>query len=183
MRRAWLLLVFAASLALLLWRSPRDEGGDNAANGAARSVEPGYVALGATLFDTGVDGNPLYRLTAKRIEQLNPLANIDLESPQFFYQGQTEWSLTAQRGTLPAVAQHITLSGDVLAIARRPHSAPLRIRTATLDIDMPNQRLDSSAAVAIDWGPNRLWAAGLHADMKADSLRLESHAHGEFFRH
>lgn len=180
MRRAWLLLVFAASLALWLWRSPREQPPDSAVSGANHTAEPGYVATGAVLLETDADGQPQYRLTATRIEQADPRADIRLDAPEFHYRGDTEWMLTARSGVLPPAAQQVTLSGDVLATAQRPQQAPLRIRTATLDVDMLAQRLDTAAEVAMDWGPNRVWATGLHADMKADSLRLESHARGEF---
>ena len=165
-----------------LWRSPREESGDTATGGAEPPAEPGYVAVGATLFDTDAEGHPRYRLIAKRIEQPSPSSPIELDSPQFQYQGDTDWTLTADTGVLPPSAQRVTLTGAVLAVAQRPQSAPLRIRTETLEIDLPSQRLDTQAAVSMDWGANRLWATGLHADMKADSVQFQSHAHGEFTR-
>ena len=182
MRRAWLLLVFTAALALWLWRSPRSEAPDSTAGGGGQTAEPGYEATGAVMFDTDADGQPQYRLTASRVEQPNPATDIELTAPEIHYQGDSDWMLSAQHGVLPATAQQVTLTGDVLVTAQRPRQATLRIRTDSLSVDMLQQRLDTSAAIAMDWGPNRLWATGLHADMKADSLRLESHAHGEFTR-
>jgi len=182
MQRAWLLLVFAAALALWLWRYPRDEPADSAANGANRLAEPGYVALDAELFETDDTGQPQYRLRARRMEQPEPRSDVELTAPEFHYRGDTDWTLTAEHGTLPPQAQRVLLSGNVLTTAQRPGEPALQMRTATLDIDMQTQRLDTRDAVSMDWGRNRLWADGMHADMKADSLRLESHVLGEYAR-
>lgn len=182
MRRAWLLLVFAAALALWLWRSPRNEAPDNVAGGTNRSPEPGYVATGAVLFDTDANGQPQYRLRASRIEQSDATADIEITAPEFHYQGSTDWTLTAQRGQLPPDARRITLQGEVQALAERGTEVPRHLSTNSLTVDMEAQHAETSDAVLMDWGRNRLWAAGLDADMKADSLRLKSPIHGEFAR-
>jgi LPS export ABC transporter protein LptC len=179
MRRVWLLLVFAAALALWLWRAPRGEAPDNAVSGESGAAEPGYVATGAELFDTDSDGQPQYRLRASRIAQPSPSADIELTAPQFDYQGDTAWTLTAQRGVLPPSAQQISLAGDVLMHAGRADETPIQMQTATLVLDMQAQRAETHDPVIMAWGTNRLWATGLSADMKAGSLRLRSPVHGE----
>ena len=179
MRRAWLLLVVAAALMLWLWRAPRGETPESAASGDNRAAEPGYVATGAGLFDTDNDGQPQYRLRASRIAQPGPDADIELTAPQFDYQGDSAWTLTAQRGVLPPSAQQINLAGDVLMRTARPDGTPLQLQTATLAIDVPGRRAETHDPVAMAFGGNRLWAQGLSADMKAGSLRLRSPVHGE----
>jgi LPS export ABC transporter protein LptC len=183
MPRGWLLLVFAGALAVSLWQMrAREDTGAPTATAATANAEPGYIALDAELIDTGDDGQPQYRLRAQRIEQAQPAADIELTRPEFHYQGTTAWTLTAQRGALPPGAEHVALSGEVNAVGVRAQEPPLRIRTDMLAIDLQGKRLDTSSPVAIDWGRNRLSGTGLHADMKADSLRLESGVHGEFAR-
>ena len=182
MRRAWLLLVFAAALALWLWRSPREENADVTTSTAEHSTEPGFVATGAVLFDTDALGRPQYRLVANRVEQADPKADIQVSAPKFHYQGAADWILTAQHGTLPPAAHSASLVGDVSITLRRPNVAPLQILTSTLDLDMILERADTSAPVTLNWGSNRISATGLHADMKADSLRLDSQVRGEFKR-
>jgi hypothetical protein len=59
MRRAWLLLAFAVALAMWLWRSPREEVSDNPAREGGHALVPGYVATGAMLFETDIEGQPL----------------------------------------------------------------------------------------------------------------------------
>jgi LPS export ABC transporter protein LptC len=182
MRRSWLLLAFAVALVMWLWRSPREEVADNQARGTRETPEPGYVATGALLFETDTEGQPLYRLRADRIAQSNPTADIELTSPQFEYQGTTLWTLNAHTGTLPPSAQQISLAGDVFAQGQRTGAEPIHIHTATLNVDMQTRHADTTDPVTMDWGPNRLWAHGLQADMQTDHLRLISPVYGEFTR-
>jgi LPS export ABC transporter protein LptC len=182
MRRIWLLLAFAAALVLWLWRSPRGEAPSNATPSTNSSTAPGYVATGAELIDTDADGQPQYSLRATQISQPAPTADIELTEPQFVYRGETVWTLTAARGVLPPAAQQIELLGDVVARGVRAGSVPLQLRTASVSVDMQARTADSSDAVAMEWGRNRLWASGLHADLKTDELRLESPVHGEVAR-
>jgi LPS export ABC transporter protein LptC len=181
-RRSWLLLAFAVALVMWLWRSPREEPADNQTHTNGHAPEPGYVATGAVLFETDADGQPLYRLRAERIAQPNPTANIELTTPQFEYQGTTLWTLNARLGVLPPSAQQISLSGDVVAQGERGGAKPIHIHTATLNVDMQTRRADTTDPVTMDWGANRLWSQGLHADMQADRLRLISPVYGEFKR-
>ena len=180
MRRAWLLLVFAAALALWLWRSPHGESPDSPTRNEGNTAAPGYAATGAELIDTGADGQPRYLLRAAQITQPTPAADIELTAPQFVYHGDTAWTLTAERGVLPPSAMQISLLGDVVARTERAGSVSLELRTTSLGIDMEARTADSADAVVMDYGRNRLWAAGLHADLKTDALRLKSPVHGEF---
>lgn len=182
MRRAWLLLAFAVALGMWLWRSPREEVAEPQSRGTRQAPQPGYVATGALLLETDNNGQPLYWLRAERIAQPSPTANIELTAPQFEYQGTTLWTLNAQTGSLPPSAQQISLAGDVYAQGQRRGAQPIHIRTATLSVDMQTRRADTSAPVTMDWGPNRLWAQGLHADMQSDQLRLISPVYGDFTR-
>lgn len=180
MRRVWLLLIFAAALALWLWRLPASTVTENENGETNHSAAPGYVASGAELIDTNADGQPEFRMVAARIEQPWPAADVELTSPQFSYAGDTEWTLTAERGVLAQSTEQVYLTGDVLAIAARAGQPPWQIRTYTLDADLIHKQLDTRAAVAMVWGRNRLWAAGLHADIKTDRLQLTSPIYGEF---
>ena len=180
MRRWWLLLVFAAALALWLWQaSPRQEAIDPGTATARQNAQPGYVAIGADLLDTGADGQPQFRLRAARIEQAAPNSEVVLTNPEFEHQGGNAWRLSAQSGVLPPATQRLQLTGNVLATSALG-GMPIRIRSESLTVDLQQQQLDTAAAVSIEWGHNRLNATGIHADMKSDSLRLESHIHGEF---
>ena len=180
MRRAWLLLLFAVALGLWLWQlSPPPESTEATTAATRRDAEPGYVAIGADLLDTGADGQPQYRLRAARIDQATPTSDLTLSDMEFQHQGRSVWTLSAQHGLMPLASEQLQLAGDVHASGTLG-ATPISIRTESLDVDLQQQKLDTRAAVSIDWGNNRLSANGLHADMKSDSLRLESHIHGEF---
>ena len=180
MRRAGLLLVFAAALGLWLWQaSPPEESTATTTAATHDNAAPGYVAISADLLQTGADGLEQFRLRAERIEQAMPAAAILLSNPQFQHQGRSTWTLSAASGVMPPDTQQLQLNGNVQASGALG-AAPISIRTESLDVDLQLQKLDTLAAVSIDWGRNRLSATGLHADMKSDSLRLESHIHGEF---
>ena len=180
MRRAWLLLLFALALGLWRWPlSPPPESTEASTVATQRNAEPGYVAIGADLLDTGADGQPQFRLRAARIEQATPTSDLILGDMEFQHQGRSVWTLRAQHGVMPLTSEQLQLSGDVHASGALG-ATPINIRTDALDVDLRQQQLDTRAAVSIDWGHNRLSANGLHADMKSDSLRLESHIHGEY---
>jgi len=181
-RRPWLLVVLLAALAMWLWRQPRYEAPETASRTNRGPVEPGYVATGAILRETGADGRPLYRLRAERIAQPDPAASIALTAPQFQYEGPTLWTVTARTGTVPPSQQQIRLEGDVVARGEQSGSEPMELHTATLDVDLQTRRADTQDPVTMQWGTNRLSATGLHADMQADYLRLKSPVHGEFTR-
>lgn len=180
MRRIWLLLIFAAALALWLWRPPIGTVAENDNGEANHSAAPGYVASGAELIDTNADGQPEFRMVAEHIEQPWPAADVELTSPRFSYAGETEWTLTAERGVLAQATEQVFLTGEVLATAARTGQPPWQIRTYSLDADLLHQQLDTKADVAMVWGRNRLWAAGMHADIKTDRLQLTSPIYGEF---
>src|SRR5882672_872270 len=180
MRRVWLLLIFAATLALWLWRVPTGTVTENENGETNHSAAPGYVASGAELIDTNAEGQPEFRMAAERIEQPWQAADVELTSPHFSYAGDTEWTLTAERGVLAQATEQVFLTGDVLATAARAGQPPWQIRTYALDADLLNKQLDTKADVAMVWGRNRLWAAGLHADIKTDRLHLTSPIYGEF---
>jgi LPS export ABC transporter protein LptC len=182
MRRSWLLLAFAIALVLWLWRSPREEVSDNQAEAHNRATEPGYVATDAWMWETDDAGQPKYRLRAERVVESDPQANIELTAPQFTYEGETIWTLTARTGVLPPSAQQITLTGDVLAQGDKPGSPTMHIRTNSLNVDMAARHADTADPVAMDWGSNKLWSHGMQADMQTDHLRLLSPVYGEFTR-
>jgi len=181
MRRPLLLLVLVAGLVAAFWRwQPAAE--PPAAGSTPASSDTGYVAQQAVLVDTGDDGQPRYRLRAEHISQAQPGGVVQLEQPRLDYEGTTRWQLSASEGTLPEDASNVHLAGGVEARAERAREPTLRIRTEALDIDLVAQRADTPGPVDIELGGSRLAAVGLHADMKADALRLESRVHGEYTR-
>jgi LPS export ABC transporter protein LptC len=172
-------ILLAGMVGLMLWRG---QGGERPADaGAAPPGDPGYVATDAEVIQTGPDGEPLYRLLARRVEQPADGAAIRVTEPQLSYQegDGPAWTLRADTGVLPADTARADLAGSVHAVAVHFDSAPLEIRAATLGVDMGTRQLHSDDPVEITWGRDRVTAVGLSADLKAGTLRLESRVHGE----
>lgn len=178
-RHASAALLLALALGLTIWREQQAGAPSDAS--AYPAAEPGYIALDAEIVQTGPDGEPLYRLEADRVEQPRSGADILVTRPRLRYQKGSgpEWNLRADTGSLPADAQQANLAGSVHAVATQPGTSPLEIRTESLAIDMTAQLVTSPDPVRIDWGRDRLTAVGMRADLKVDTLRLESQVHGE----
>lgn len=159
----------------------QSESGGEAAPGDVESTEPGYIASGAELIETGEDGQPLFRLNAERIEQPTPQGIIFLSAPRLDYQPEdgNHWTLTAERGQLPQDARTAELAGSVHAEGRLSGSDELmRIATDQLHLDMQQQLATSSAKVRVDWAGNALRGRGMIADIRNDRLQLAGDVHG-----
>jgi LPS export ABC transporter protein LptC len=182
MRRAlWLLLVLVV-VGLFAWLAPRHavEGRIGASTDTSQE-EPGYVAIDAELIETGDNGEPLYRLNAKRIEQARAGARVQLTEPRLAYQASADssWRLQAAHGELASELQQAEFGGAVEASGSQNGATPIVIRTEQLSVNMQQQRADSLAAVTIDWGRVRLTAHGFHINLLDGSLKLDSQGHGE----
>ena len=175
-----LFLFFAVGLfvALLYVQQRQQEPeGSNAAAAAAQNAasEPGFVALGARIIETGDDGQPLYTLDATRIAQPVPDGTIYLTSPVLHYEppGANPWVLTALQGQLPQSAQNADLSGMVNASGIPQGSMRMiHFHTSTLHVDMQRQVALTPAEVHIDWAGSLLSGRGMHADLKSGQVQL-----------
>jgi lipopolysaccharide export system protein LptC len=179
------LLAALALLFYLLQVTGSRGGGETAAT--VENTEPGFAAIHAQLIQTGDDGQPLYQLTADRIDQRipGPQGDLVLTEPRLNYQpvGGNPWNASARHGTLPPGEQLARLNGDVL-VSGKPQGSQsvLRIRTTQLDVDMKHEVATSAARVDVDWAGARLSGVGLYADLKSTHLRLQSSVHGSFTR-
>ena len=158
-----------------------DSGSGEAAPADVESTEPGYIATGAELVETGEDGQPLYRLHAARIEQPTPQGMVFLSEPQLDYQpvGGNHWTLSAQRGQLPQDARSADMAGSVVAFGRPEGSSDMmHIATEQLHLDMRSQVVSTSVKVRVDWAGNTLHSRGMSADIRNGRLQLPAEVHG-----
>lgn len=183
-RHAAAAVLAIATLALLIWRTQFQSAPATAVAERPAAADPGYVATGAEIIETGPDGQPRYRLLADRVEQPWAGADIRVTQPRLVYRGDTDtqWSLRADTGVLPAAADRVDLSGSVYVVAARAVTAPVEIRTDSLGVDMTQQVATTRDPVHVTWGRDQVSAVGLRADLKADTLRLESQVHGDVTR-
>jgi LPS export ABC transporter protein LptC len=151
------------------------------ATGAATGA--GYSASGARILQTGIDGQPRYRLQAARVVQLPQTREVRLESLQMQVRDSRDgqWRLTARGGLMPEDAGRVELAGDVrVSGVLRKGEAPMEIRSQTLAYDADAERVTTRDDVTIELSGRQLAAHGLMADLKARNVQLESRVHGRF---
>lgn len=173
--RILFLLLAVAVLAVLLYMQEPMSSGPAATGAQTATPEPGFVALGAQIIETGDDGQPLYTLSAKRIEQPIPQGTIYLTQPVLHYAppGANPWVLTAAQGQLPQNGHTADLSGKVDASGIPQGSRRMiHFRTGTLHVDMQRQLANTPAMVRVDWDGSVLSGHGMQADLKSGQVEL-----------
>ncbi|HEX4023792.1 MAG TPA: LPS export ABC transporter periplasmic protein LptC [Steroidobacteraceae bacterium] len=173
--RVIILVLALIALGVLLYLQRPESGGSATTAAQAASAEPGFVAIGAELIETGDDGKPLYRLDADRISQPTPDGLIYLTAPILHYQppGASPWVLTARQGELPQNAHVADLRGAVHAEGKPQGSNELmRMDTDTLHVDMQQQLATTPAVVHLHWAGSLLTGRGMHANLKTGRLVL-----------
>lgn len=144
----------------------------------------GYAVLGAEVLETGPDGAPRYRLRAARVDQDPRTTAVLLQ--EIAMQIETDavggWQIEAARGSIPAGARQVSLSGAVELRSERDPQGTLRIRSDTLDYEIDTQRASAAGAIAMDFQGHQLTGVGLEADLVRRQIKLKSSIHGEFTR-
>ena len=178
------LLLLAALVALLV--SVFRMAGDDSAAGApttAASAPTGYYLRDARVTEYGPDGKIRLEVTARAATEDPARQVIALESVQLDYfalQGQ-RWQLTAARGEAEPAMNTVRLEGDVVMTGRRQNlPEPAVVRTERLMLDTRSQQASTDAPVTLGFGVYAVAATGMKADLKAETLRLESGVNGRF---
>jgi len=185
MVRIFIAVLAFALLSVLLYVVHPGGGERETAMNSVPVQQPGFVALGAELIETGDDGRPLFRLDAERIAQPAPQGLIFLTDPMLQYQpaGGNPWVLTATRGQLPETARTVELQGAVHAEGKPIGSNELmRIDTDMLHVDMTDQLATTPEPVRINWADRLLSGRGMRADLLNGRLSLYADVDGVFGR-
>jgi LPS export ABC transporter protein LptC len=162
---------------LLAWQLFSGNDADEFEQVAARD-ERGYYLDAATLIEMGPDGRPKAVIKARLIEQLRGDDSIAMHDLAIDYvtEGAGPWTMTAQRGRMPADRNSVLLSGDVTLRGRDGAV----VRTDQLNYDTVANLVSTAEPVTVEFGPHRLAARGLRADLNAGNLQLESAINGVF---
>ena len=180
----WLIgLVAIAMLVATVLLSRTSRAPDVASVDRSGEQDPGYSARDAEIIETGDNGRPRYWLRAELIEQAPNDATITLTHPALRYLGEggSTWRASALTGTVPPARDLIMLDGDVRLDGTLPDGgAPAQVTTSHLAFDTVNEVASTQARVTIDWSGHRLSARGMRADLKGETLRLESKVNGRF---
>lgn len=154
---------------------------ENESTEMSRPPQPGYYLEDAVIVETGADGKPRVKLAARVIAQ-NPMDDsIGLTDVRVNYSADTarQWLLTAKQGFVPPGSQRIEFKGNVEIHDLTSETAP-RLTSDRMELDMDKNIARTDAPVQITYGPHTLSARGMWADLKGETVRLESQVNGQF---
>jgi LPS export ABC transporter protein LptC len=175
-----MLLVFAAVASWYLSLPPTIVPTDEVV-GETRPL--GYYLRGARLLGTDANGHVTYVVSADRAEELPDQEQLELAGVRVEYSPENEipWLVSATSASAPRSGEYLDLTGDV-ELRSQPSGGrdATLVQTASLRFE-PNEFIArSDAGVTVTIGKQRLEAVGLRANLKDDSLQLESKIHGQF---
>jgi LPS export ABC transporter protein LptC len=172
------LAILAAATWIATWQRP-----DTAAPvERVADAEPlGYYARGARLSGTDEQGRMTYRIFAERLDEVPGEERLQLTGVNVDYQpaDETAWTLTAASAKYAWKGAQLDLNGNVEARSMPADgSRPWTISTEKLLFSPDTSSAETDEDVEIHVGDWQLRAAGLRADLKGDTLALESRVHG-----
>jgi len=155
-----------------------DEGGIDV---TAADEDRGYYVTHATLTEFGPDGSPRVVLHAESIEQRLSDQSVLLADLTLDYTTAKagQWTVTADRGLMPAAATALLLSGDVRVTGEQARGGAI-IRTDQLSYDTGTSVIQTAEPVSVQVGAHQLEGRGLRVVLNDGTLRLESNVNGRF---
>jgi LPS export ABC transporter protein LptC len=144
--------------------------------------QPGYYVHEAELEQTDASGRITLRAHAADALQLAVGGDVALTHLRVDYliAPGRNWLMTANGGTLPPGGKTVRLAGDVRLSA--PDEGAATVRTEHLQLDVDTELATTADRVRLEMPPNSINAIGLRADLKRDTLLLESSVNGTFAR-
>ena len=174
----WMTGLIAAAIGSygVLIRSP-----DSEVASAERPVQPGYYLTGATLTITQPDGSERMQLVADRIEEHVADKGYAVQGVRMNYHVAPggPWTLRADTAAVPADLATVEFNGHVEVRGGESAAAGV-IHTAALTLDMTHNVAHTALPVTIEFAGQRLNATGLRADLKQETLQLQSGVNGRF---
>lgn len=174
----WMTGLIAAAIASygVLIHSP-----DSDVAPAERPEQPGYYLTGATLTITQPDGSERMKLVADRIEERVADKSYAVQGVHMDYRAAPggPWTLRADTAAVPADLATVEFNGNVEVRGGESAQSGV-IRTAALTLDMTHNVAHTAHPVTIEFAGQRLNATGLRADLKQETLQLESGVNGRF---
>ncbi len=175
------LAVLALAVGTWLLSAP----GHRPAEGGAEAERalPGYYAKQAVLTEYDAAGNPSIRVQAERIDQVDHGDEVALSGVRVDYHGRDgrEWALFGDGARILPGGNVIDVQGNVRLQAQGDTGGGMPVIHAdTLRYDVAAARASTPGDVRIEYGPHTLTARGLVANLKDETLRLESKVHGRF---
>jgi len=179
--RLLLLVTLIGLLVVILRRGSDDGAGDGTAE--ATSDDTGYYLRDALVREYGEDGSVRLEVAARGAPQQLATGTIRLESVavNYFALPGQRWRLTADGGVAQPDMDTVELEGNVVMTGEKQALAePAVLRTDRLTLDTASKLASTEAPVTLGFGRHQLGALGMRADLKAETLRLESRVNGRF---
>jgi len=176
------LAVIALAISTWILSSPSHR--PPAPTSAEKSDLPGYYLKNAVLTDFDAAGAPGIRVEAERIDQVDHGTEVLLSNVKVDYLapgGQT-WEMVGDTahvqpgGKIVDVAGNVRLEGAPSA----SNPTPAIVHADTMSYDVPNGIASTKGDVRIDFGRHVETARGLTANLKDQTIRLESKVNGRF---
>jgi LPS export ABC transporter protein LptC len=179
-----LLTILLASIAAVTWFVlARREDAQKPTTPTIESADLGYYLLDAKLVGLDPDGHELYVVHAERIEQRPADDSVSLQRMTVNYAtgSDTPWTAVADTGYIPASGDVIELQGNVqLSRTGPPDAERLEIDTPQLELAVRDRIARTAEAINLTQGTDTLSATGMEADLRKETLRLDSRVHARF---
>lgn len=152
-----------------------------------RGELPGYFLKNATMTDYDENGLPGVRIQAERIDQVANGTDVTMSNVTVNYtpEGSEAWLMVGdtahvEPGTkIIKVEGNVRLQGDPTAVGKNVF-APV-IHTDALSYSVNDSIVTVPGDVRLDLGKHALTGHGLTANLKEQTLRLESKVNGRFY--
>lgn len=145
-------------------------------------VQPGYYMTGAELDQTDATGRLTLKVHAASARQLEVHGDVILEALRVDYLPEPgrDWRMTSNGGTLLPNGKTVLLAGDV-RVSLPEDGAPV-LRTEHMRLEVDQQQASTGDPVRMEMKANHVDARGMQADLKRETVRLESAVNGTFTR-
>jgi lipopolysaccharide export system protein LptC len=179
-----LTILAVIALAMISWRLSSPGYKPAAPTGAEKSELPGYYLKNAVLTDFDAAGAPGIRVEAERIDQVDHGNEVSLSNVKVDYQapgGQT-WEMVGDTAHVQPGGKIIDVAGNVRleGAPSASNPTPAIMHADTMSYDVPNGIASTKGDVRIDFGKHMQTAHGLTANLKDQTIRLESKVNGHF---
>ena len=182
--RAFTLLAVVA-LAVSTWILSSPSHRPMSAPGGGATDLPGYYLKSAVLTDFDAAGAPSLHLQADRIDQIDHGSEVALSTVRVDYQtpsGQN-WVLFGDFARVEPGGKIIDVTGNVrLTGESTAHSGTAVVLTDALTYDVSDSTVSTKSDVRVVFGAHTLTARGLLANLKEQTIHLDSKVNGRFQR-
>jgi LPS export ABC transporter protein LptC len=177
-----ILAVIALAISTWILSSPAHR--PTAALVTEKSDLPGYYLKNAVLTDFDPAGTPGIRVEAERIDQVDHGNEVLLTNVKVEYQapGGQIWEMVGDTAHVQPGGKVVDVAGNVRleGAPSASNSMPAIMHADTMSYDVPNGIATSKGDVRIDFGKHFQTAHGLTANLKDQTIRLESKVNGRF---